>query len=545
MGTTKSEYNQDNVTSLLQNLKPSTPAVEGVSLFENNDRKILSQLAAILDDGYVFKSSNLDLGEIELRKGKKSTGLTHIIVRRFEEKVLSKKSQISSSQAIKEITAISFLIAKSLENCPATVTPRGNWNIENQGIVAVIDKDKFGKFVLTEFEWNEKRQEATESISTVIAQYGYTPEFLKMYAQVGAVLTSYGFSLNHNTTSVNTSLEHGTTNNAHQAGKGAYMSNEFAQLEDQYLEQMANGGASDRALEEDYLEQETNNQDQESQKENGNLYSHGQDAREGQRKPYYQQQAESLLEAVKGGRVPFLPQEPVLGEDGKMVSSGNYSQDGDKLVITPRLAVRMLSGNILTGVNQLTAQIELDRMGRKSQTVLTWEQAKAEGCFIKKGAQSFVLTGYDKDAGEGQSKSKVYHVFAAGDVSNGKIIQGALNKNANANAPKPWTKEVLGCHDGTPAKFLGTYMAASATGAKFETDRATVQQFQQQFTQMMEKSIEEKQHTAIFEVGRNAQKYASVIRDNSYKQWEKAQNKEKETNTRNLQQRAMGMEMGL
>lgn len=545
MGTTKSEYNQDNVTSLLQNSKPSTPAVEGVSLFENNDRKILSQLAAILDDGYVFKSSNLDLGEIELRKGKKSTGLTHIIVRRFEEKVLSKKSQISSSQAIKEITAISFLIAKSLENCPATVTPRGNWNIENQGIVAVIDKDKFGKFVLTGFEWNEKRQEATESISTVIAQYGYTPEFLEMYAQVGAVLTSYGFSLNHNTTSVNTSLEQGATNNAHQAGKGVYMSNEFAQLEDQYLEQMANGGASDRALEEDYLEQETNNQEQESQKENGNLYSHGQDAGEGQRKPYYQQQAESLLEAVKGGRVPFLPQEPVLGEDGRMVSSGNYSQDGDKLVITPRPAVRMLSGNILTGVNQLTAQIELDRMGRKSQTVLTWEQAKAEGCFIKKGAQSFVLTGYDKDAGEGQSKSKVYHVFAAGDVSNGKIIQGALNKNANANAPKPWTKEVLGCHDGTPAKFLGTYMAASATGAKFETDRATVQQFQQQFTQMMEKSIEEKQHTAIFEVGRNAQKYASAIRDNGYKQWEKAQDREKEANTRNLQQRARGMEMGL
>ena len=334
-------------------------------------------------------------------------------------------------------------------------------------------------------------------------------------------------------------------NHAHQAGKGVYMSNEFAELEDQYLERMANGGASDRALEEDYLEQETNNQDQESQKENGNLYSHGQDAGEGRRKPYYQQQAESLLEAVKGGRVPFLPQEPVLGEDGRMVSSGNYSQDGDKLVITPRPAVRMLSGNILTGVNQLTAQIELDRMGRKSQTVLTWEQAKAEGCFIKKGAQSFVLTGYDKDAGEGQSKSKVYHVFAAGDVSNGKIIQGALNKNANANAPKPWTKEVLGCHDGTPAKFLGTYMAASATGAKFETDRATVQQFQQQFTQMMEKSIEEKQHTAIFEVGRNAQKYASAIRDNGYKQWEKAQDREKEANTRNLQQRARGMEMGL
>lgn len=316
------------------------------------------------------------------------------------------------------------------------------------------------------------------------------------------------------------------------------MSKEFAALEAQYLEQMANGGASDRALEEGYLEQE-------SQKDTRNLYSQGDVVKEGQKKPYYQQQAENLLDAVKSGKVPFLPQEPVLSEDGKMSYSGNYTQDGGKLVITPRPAVRMLSGNILTGVNQLTAQIELDKMGRKSQTVLTWEQAKQEECFIKKGSQSFVLTGYDKDAGEGQSKSRVYYVFAAGDVSNNKSIQGALSKNANANAPKPWTKETLSCHDSTPEKFLGTYMAACSTGAKFETDRATVQQFQQQFTQMMEKSIAEKQHTAIFEVGRNAQKYASSIRENGYKQWEKAHNQEKETHTRNLQQRAKGMEMGL
>lgn len=535
MDNTESEYTILPLDHLLQN--PST-LVEGASLFENHDKEILSQLAAILDDGYVFKSSNLDLGEIELRKGKKSTGLTHIIIRRFQEKVLSKKAQISSSQAIQEITAISFLIAKSLENCPATVTPRGNWKIENQGIVAVIDKDKFGKFVLTGFEWNEKKQEATESISTVIAQYGYTPEFLEMYAQVGAVLASYGLSLKHNTTSVNTSLEQGTTNNAHQAGKGVYMSNEFAELEDQYLEQMANGGASDRALEEGYLEQET-------QKDTRNLYTQGEDVKEGQKKPYYQKQVENLLDAVKSGKAPFLPQEPILGEDGKMISSGNYSQDGDKLVINPRPAVRMLSGNILTGVNQITAQIELDKMQRKSQTVLTWEQAKQEGAFIKKGAQSFVLTGYDKDAEEGQSKSKVYHVFAAGDVSNSKTIQGALTKNSNANAPKPWTKEVLSCHDSTPEKFLGTYMAASATGAKFETNMETIQQFKQQFTQMMEKSIAEKQHTAIFEVARNAQKYASAIRENGYKQWEKEHNKEREANTRNLQQRAKGMEMGL
>lgn len=405
----------------------------------------------------------------------------------------------------------------------------------------VFNKDKLGNYLVTLGKVDRENTFSLERNSVVAVGVAPTIQTLKTRASSTALrasTTTVTENINHNTTSVNTSLEQGTVNNAHQAGKGVYMSNEFAELEDQYLERMANGGASDRALEEGYLEQE-------SQKDAGNLYSHGKDVTEGQRKPYYQQQAENLLNAVKNGKAPFLPQEPILGEDGKMVYSGNYSQEGDKLVINPRPAVRMLSGNILTGVNQLTAQVELDRMGRKSQTVLTWEQAKQEGAFIKKGAQSFVVTGYDKDAGEGQSKSKVYHVFAAGDVNNGKAIQGALTKNSNANAPKPWTKEVLSCHDSTPAKFLGTYMAASATGAKFETDKATVQQFQQQFTQMMEKSIGEKQHTAIFEVGRNAQKYASAIRKNSYNQWEKAQNREKEANTRNLQQRAEGMEMGL
>lgn len=405
----------------------------------------------------------------------------------------------------------------------------------------VFNKDKLGNYLVTLGKVDRENTFSLERNSVVAVGVAPTIQTLRTRASSTALrasTTTVTQTINHNTISVNISLEQGTVNNAHQAGKGVYMSNEFAELEDQYLEQMANRGASDRALEEGYLEQE-------SQKDTGNLYSHGKDVTEGQRKPYYQQQAENLLNAVKNGKAPFLPKEPILGEDGKMVYSGNYSQEGDKLVITPRPAVRMLSGNILTGVNQLTAQVELDRKGRKSQTVLTWEQAKNEGCFIKKGAQSFVLTGYDKDSPEGSSKSKVYHVFAAGDVNNGKAIQGALTKNSNANAPKPWTKEVLSCHDSTPAKFLGTYMAASATGAKFETDKATVQQFQQQFTQMMEKSIGEKQHTAIFEVGRNAQKYASAIRENSYNQWEKAQNREKEANTRNLQQRAKGMEMGL
>ena len=242
----------------------------------------------------------------------------------------------------------------------------------------VFNKDKLGNYLVTLGKVDRENTFSLERNSVVAVGVAPTIQTLKTRASSTALrasTTTVTENINHNTTSVNTSLEQGTVNKAHQAGKGVYMSNEFAELEDQYLERMANGGASDRALEEGYLEQE-------SQKDTGNLYSHGKDVTEGQRKPYYQQQAENLLNAVKNGKAPFLPQEPILGEDGKMVYSGNYSQEGDKLVINPRPAVRMLSGNILTGVNQLTAQVELDRMGRKSQTVLTWEQAKHEGAFI-------------------------------------------------------------------------------------------------------------------------------------------------------------------
>ena len=157
--------------------------------------ELFSRLAAVLDEGTVYTADNEKLGEIQLRHGNKSTGLAHIINRRYEERVLNKSVQMPLEVAQKEITAICFLVADSLDKGGVSQTPRGNWKIENGGIQAIIDKDRNGKFVLTGFALNDKKEEAEKSISTVIAQYGYTPEFLEMYAQVGAVLSSYG----HNT----------------------------------------------------------------------------------------------------------------------------------------------------------------------------------------------------------------------------------------------------------------------------------------------------------------------------------------------------------
>ena len=43
---------------------------------------------------------------------------------------------------------------------------------------------------VTGFDFEDTKKEATDSIKSVNALYGYTPEFLEIYAQVGA---AYGF----------------------------------------------------------------------------------------------------------------------------------------------------------------------------------------------------------------------------------------------------------------------------------------------------------------------------------------------------------------
>ena len=76
------------------------------------------------------------------------------------------------------------------DKAPAQKEENGNWGIYNKGIKTVITKDKKGHYVLTGYDNNQTKEEATESINAVIAQYGNTPEFLGIYAQVGAVISS-------------------------------------------------------------------------------------------------------------------------------------------------------------------------------------------------------------------------------------------------------------------------------------------------------------------------------------------------------------------
>ncbi|GHT50156.1 hypothetical protein FACS1894102_5490 [Spirochaetia bacterium] len=46
------------------------------------------------------------------------------------------------------------------------------------------------KFVITRYADKNNKEESTDTIKAVIAQYGYTPEFVDFRKQVGAVIAS-------------------------------------------------------------------------------------------------------------------------------------------------------------------------------------------------------------------------------------------------------------------------------------------------------------------------------------------------------------------
>ena len=82
---------------------------------------------------------------------------------------------------------------------------------------------------------------------------------------------------------------------------------------------------------------------------------------------YHEQNVEKLYEAVKTGTAPFLPNE----KNSKAVNN--------VIILTPRPVVRSAaSGKVFKGLNQLVAQVELDKMSRKDASVITYEQAQKQ-----------------------------------------------------------------------------------------------------------------------------------------------------------------------
>ena len=85
----------------------------------------------------------------------------------------------------------SLVKRKSLSEAAATKETNRRFTVYKNRIKTVIEKDDNRKYVVSSFNFENTKREAIDSIKSVNALYGYTPEFLEIYAQVGA---AYGFS---------------------------------------------------------------------------------------------------------------------------------------------------------------------------------------------------------------------------------------------------------------------------------------------------------------------------------------------------------------
>lgn len=164
-------------------------------LDEKKDFALMSDISDVLSEGEVFTRRNVNIdGEIKIKLGElfdkknpekiQPTGLRHLIKHRMEERL---NNGLSMEDAQRKTTAILFLALNNIDKAPAIKEQNGRYAIYKDGIKTLIGKDKKGKYVVSGFDYIDTKREATDSIGTGIARYGYTPGFLEIYDQVGAV----------------------------------------------------------------------------------------------------------------------------------------------------------------------------------------------------------------------------------------------------------------------------------------------------------------------------------------------------------------------
>lgn len=164
-------------------------------------KRDFSYIRDIFETGDSISVKNEMVGLISIDKGnigKSGNGLQHICTQRFEK----------DGRSVDEITAMLALVVNSAEN--GTVSRNneiyqnekdiGTYDIEKNGIIAFVSKTRDGndeKFVITGFDDNSKKIEASDAINAVIAENSYAPDFVIVKEQVVATLaSSYMLHLN-------------------------------------------------------------------------------------------------------------------------------------------------------------------------------------------------------------------------------------------------------------------------------------------------------------------------------------------------------------
>jgi hypothetical protein len=149
-----------------------------------NDFNKLSDIMATGKSKYLVGNDfeyDISIDKVHVRK----EDLLHIIEESHTKDKLDKN----------EITALLYKIKDAAKKGFSHSLPEDNKEfigIEKDGIIAVVSRRKgTGKnFVITGYDINNKKEEATEAIKTVIANYGRTHEFSDLRKQVGIVISS-------------------------------------------------------------------------------------------------------------------------------------------------------------------------------------------------------------------------------------------------------------------------------------------------------------------------------------------------------------------
>ena len=92
-----------------------------------------------------------------------------------------------------EITAILTLICSAIHDGDSKADYGSSFKVTKNGITAIIDSlvSERGKIcLLTGYDLNKNKEEATEAIQTVIAQYSAAPEYSLLRKQVVAVTSN-------------------------------------------------------------------------------------------------------------------------------------------------------------------------------------------------------------------------------------------------------------------------------------------------------------------------------------------------------------------
>ena len=216
-------YNSPDIQNIIKTNRP-------LVFDKTKDLELTNNLTSVISDGEVFTKKNENLGDIRVKLGNlKHGGINHIIKRRMDK--LIQHDGKSYEEAVKETSAILFLAVKNISEAPATKETNGRFAVYKNGIKTVIGKDDNGRYVVSGFDFEDTKQEATDSIKSVNALYGYTPEFLEIYAQVGAAYASLNNTINYNNSAVNDSLSAENTRKPEQQSKIEELENKVRSMQ--------------------------------------------------------------------------------------------------------------------------------------------------------------------------------------------------------------------------------------------------------------------------------------------------------------------------